>query len=222
MSDYENISKLHAQENGNNCDDCGELNVDETHNCKDFIHAHNTMMKHPDKYKIEYFPVNGQELSEMRERLLTDCLETQCELEYQLYKHKKQWALDSDMAHFINSSRERQQMFWAFNRKGYEQGWTVSMMAEYLDRDVAATSRDLTTMQQKKFIYRNKSDGNQRYYLPSERIINNGKYFLEHYVDLTSSLTEFPERNAFFQYRAAERHAFSKREKVVGPTSQNL
>jgi hypothetical protein len=90
------------------------------------------------------------------------------------------------------------------------------MMAEYLDRDVSATSKDLSLMQQKKYIYRNKSEGYQRYYLPSERVINNGKYFVEHYVDLTTSLTESPERLAFFQYRAAERQAFKK---VVDPTS---
>ncbi len=96
------------------------------------------------------------------------------------------------------------------------------MMAEYLDRDVAATSRDLTAMQQKKFIYRNKAKGYQRYYLPSERLLNNGKYFVEHYVDLTTSLTESPDRMAFFSYRAAERTAFSKREKVVGHTSKEL
>ena len=185
----------------------------------DFIDAHNTMMKYPDKYKIEYFPVDAQQLREMREKLLTDCLETQCELEHQFYKHKKQWAEDSAIAHFINSSRERQQIFWAFNRRGYEHGWTVSMMAEYLDRDVAATSRDLTAMQQKQFIHRNMDEGYQRYYLPSERLLNNGKYFVEHYVDLTLRLTETPERMAFFNYRAAERTAFSKREKVVGATS---
>ena len=193
-----------------------KLKVKVEQNDKDFIHAHNTMMTHPDKYKLEYFPVDGQELREMREKLLTGCLETQCELEYLLYKHKKQWAEDSDIAHFINSSRERQQIFWAFNRKGYENGWTVSMMAEYLDRDVSATSKDLSLMQKKKYIYRNKSEGYQRYYLPSERVINNGKYFVEHYVDLTTSLTESPERMAFFQYRAAERQAFKK---VVDPTS---
>ena len=185
----------------------------------DFIETHKTLMLFPDKYKIEYFPVDGSELREMREKLLLDCLETQCELEHQYYKKKKQWAEDSDLAHFINSSRERQQIFWAFNRRGYEHGWTVSMMAEYLDRDVAATSRDLTAMQQKQFIYRNIDEGYQRYYLPSQRLLNNGKYFVEHYVDLTLSLTETPERMAFFNYRAAERTAFSKREKVVGSTS---
>ena len=200
MSNHEKIWSLHEQER------------EVEHKNKDFIHAHNTMMRRPDKYKIEYFPVDAQQLREMREKLLTDCLETQCELEYQLYKIKKRWAEDSDLAHFINSSRERQQIFWAFNRKGYEKGWTVSMMAEYLDRDVAATSRDLTAMQQKQFIYRNMTEGNQRYYLPSERIINNGKYFVEHYVDLTTSLTESPERMAFFSYRAAERQAFKKIE----------
>lgn len=204
MSNHKKIWSLHEQER-----------EAETKN-NDFIHAHNNMMKRPDKYKLEYFPVNGQQLRQMREKLLTDCLETQCELEYQIYKHKKQWAADSDLCQFINSSRERQQIFWAFNRKGFKDGWTVSMMSEYLERDVSATSKDLSLMQQKKFIYRNVETGKQRYYLPTERIINNAKYFLEHYVDLTTSLTETPERMAFFNYRVAERQAFKK---VVDPTS---
>lgn len=184
-------------------------------NNKDFMTAHTKMLRH-DKYKLEYFPIDGQDLREMREKLLIDCLETQCELEYQLYKIKKQWAQDSDLAHFINSSRERQQMFWAFNRQGFENGWTVSMMAKHLDRDVSATSKDLSLMQKKQYIYRNKKEGFQRYYLPSERILNNGRYFVEHYVDLTIALTESPKRNAFFDYRAAERQAFKN---VVDPTS---
>lgn len=207
MSDLNKIAKLHQQ----------EREAERENN--DFIDAHNTMMKRPDKYKIDYFPVNSQELREMREALLLGCLETQCELEYELYKSKKEWAKDSDIAHFLNSSRERQQMFWAFCRQGYDDGWTVSMMAEHLDRDVSATSRDLTLMQKKQFIYRNKKEGNQRYYLPSQRLINNGKYFVEHYVDLTLRLTETPARFAFFSYRTAERIGFSKTKKVVGPTS---
>ena len=69
MSDLTKIWSLHEQEHKAE----GENN--------DFIDAHNTMMKRPDKYKIDYFPVNGQELREMREALLLGCLETQCELE---------------------------------------------------------------------------------------------------------------------------------------------
>ena len=199
MFNFKKISKLHQEER-----------KAEPKNT-DFIYAHNTMLQYSEEYKIEYFPVDGQQLREMREKLLIDCLETQCELEYQLYKVKKRWAEDSNLAHFINSSRERQQIFWAFNRRGYEHGWTVGMMAEYLERDVAATSRDLTAMQQKKFISRNIDEGYQRYYLPSERLLNSGKYFVEHYVDLTLGLTETPQRYAFFNYRAAERTAFKKR-----------
>ena len=34
---------------------------------KDFISTHNTMLKHPDKYKMDYFPVDGEDLREVRE-----------------------------------------------------------------------------------------------------------------------------------------------------------
>ena len=52
----------------------------------------------------------------------------------------------------------------AFNLDGYPNGWTVNDMADYLQRDRSAVSRDLTDCQQKGFIYRDKKDGNQAAY----------------------------------------------------------
>ena len=190
-----------------------------TQSAQDFIDAHNTMLRHPDKYKIEYFPVDGQELRRMREDMIADFVETQCELEVQMYYQKKNWNVDNDLARFIHASRERQAIFWCFNKKGYPDGWTVSIMADYLDMDRTQCSKILSSMHENQYILRNTNEGFQRYYLPSNRLLNNAKYFCEHYVDLTLSLTETPERMAFFSYRAAERTAFSKREKVVGSTS---
>ncbi len=180
----------------------------------DFIDAHNTMLRHPDKYKIEYFPVDGQELRQMREDMIIDFVETQCELEVALYFAKKNWNVDSDLARFIHASRERQTIFWCFNKKGYEDGWTVSMMADFLDMDRTQCSKILSAMHENKYISRNSNEGFQRYYLPSERLLNNGKYFCEHYVDLTLRLTESNERVAFFNYRAAERIHFQNSKKA--------
>jgi len=185
-----------------------------TQSAQDFIDAHNTMLRHPDKYKIEYFPVDGQELRLMREDMIADFVETQCELEVQMYYQKKNWNVDSDLARFIHASRERQTIFWCFNKKGYPNGWTVSMMADYLDMDRTLCSKILSAMHENKYILRNSNKGFQRYYLPSERIINNGKYFCEHYVDLTLRLTESNERMAFFNYRAAERAYFKAHKKA--------
>ena len=75
MSDLNKIAKLHQQ----------EREAERENN--DFIDAHNTMMKRPDKYKIDYFPVNGEDSGKCVRRRLG--LETQCEMEYELYKRKK-------------------------------------------------------------------------------------------------------------------------------------
>lgn len=180
----------------------------------DFIDAHNTMMIHPDKYRLEYFPVDGGQLRTMREDMIADFVETQCELEVALYFAKKNWNVDSDLCKFIHASGERQTIFWAFNKKGYEDGWTVSMMADYLEIHRTHCSKIMSAMHQNKYILRNSNEGFQRYYLPSQRLLNNGKYLCEHYVDLTLRLTESNERVAFFNYRAAERMHFQNSKKA--------
>ena len=181
---------------------------------QDFIDAHNTLLRHPDKYRIEYFPVDGVELRKMREDMITDFVQTQCELEIQLYHQKKNWNEDSDIARFIHASRERQTIFWCFNKQGYPDGWTVSMMADYLEMDRTQCSKILSAMHENQYILRNTKEGFQRYYLPSERLLNNGKYICEHYVDLTLRLSESTERLAFFNYRAAERAFFKAHKKA--------
>ena len=198
MSDLNKIAKLHHQ----------EREAERENN--DFISKHNTMLKHSDKYKMQFFPVDGDELRSIREAMVQTFKQTQMEMELTMYWDKKSWSQDSDFWAWINASRERSAIFHLFNLKGYPDGWTVSMVSEYLGRDRTSVSRDLTDCQQRGFIYRNKSFDKQRYYLPSERLLNNGTYYAEYYVDLVLSQELEADRRTFFDYRKHERQHLSK------------
>ena len=84
MSDLNKIAKLHQQER------------EAERENKDFISTHNTMLKHPDKYKMDYFPVDGEDLRLVRERMVQTFKQTQMEMELKMYHDKKEWAKDSE------------------------------------------------------------------------------------------------------------------------------
>ncbi len=202
MSNLNKIAELHKKELG-----AERLN-------KDFISKHDTMLKHPDKYKMDYFPVDGEDLRSVREAMVQMFKQTQMEMEIQMYHDKKNWAKDSDLWAWFGASRERSVYLHAFNLDGYPNGWTVNEMADYLQRDRTSVSRDLTDCHQKGFIYRDKSFGNQAAYHPTERLINNGTWYAEYYVDLIISLTEASARQWFIEYRKIEKQHLQKRDSL--------
>ena len=181
---------------------------------KDHITTHNTTLMHPDKYKMNYFPVDGEDLRSVREAMVQIFKKTQMEMELKMYHDKKEWAKDSELWAWFGASRERSAIFHVFNLSGYPDGWTVSAMADFLQRDRTSVSRDLTDCQQKGFIYRDKSDGNQAAYHPTERLINNGTWYAEYYVDLIISLTEASARQWFIEYRKIEKHHLQQRDSL--------
>lgn len=180
----------------------------------DFIHKHNTMLRHPDKYKMDYFPVSSEDLRRVREKMVQTFKQTQMQMELQMYHDKKQWAKDSEFWEWFSASRERSAIFHVFNLTDYPDGWTVSAMADFLQRDRTAVSRDLTDCQQKGFIYREKSEGNQAAYHPSERLLNNGTWYAEYYTDLVISLTEVSSRQLFIDYRKVEKKHLEERDSL--------
>ena len=181
---------------------------------KDFISKHNTMLKNPDKYKMNYFPVDGEDLRSVRESMVQTFKQTQMEMELKMYHDKKEWAKDSELWAWFGASRERSALLHAFNLNGHPNGWTVNEMADYLQRDRTSVSRDLTECHKKGFIYRDKSDGNQAAYHPTERLINNGTWYAEYYVDLIISLTEASSRQWFIEYRKIEKQHLQKRDSL--------
>lgn len=175
---------------------------------KDFIDAHNEMLNK--RNKIEHFPTNGKDLRKVREQMVRRFVQTQMQMELQMYWDKKEWMLDSDLWAFFGASRERSAIFHLFNLDDRPYGWTVNMVSEYLNRDRSAVSRDLTECHTLGYIVRNKEPGKQRYYLPTPRLLNNGIWYAEYYVDLNLSMENEKDRRLFFDYRKAERQALGK------------
>ena len=172
---------------------------------KDFIEAHATMLRHPDKYKIDYFPGNGEDLRFVREQMVQRFKQTQMRFELEMFWDKKQWADDSDFWAWFGASRERTALFHAFNLDDHPDGWSVSSMANFIRRDRSSVSRELTECHSLGFIYRNKSEDKQRLYLPTERLLNNGTWYCEYFVDKQLAMDVIAERSLFFEYRKTER-----------------
>ena len=179
-----------------------------------FRDVRQTTFSSPEEYKINYNNLSHETLKKLKDQMIIEFKQTQCQLELQMYFDKKKWSEDSDFCEWIYASKDRQAYFHLFNLIGYSNGWSVSMVADFLGRDRTACSKDLSDMQQREYIYRNKSEGYQRHYLPSKRLLDNGNFYANYYVDLTLELTEFKERKRLFELRIAEREYLTVLEKV--------
>jgi len=179
-----------------------------------FRDVRQTVFRTPEDYEIDYNNLSTETLKKLKNQMIIEFKQTQCQLELQMYFDKRKWSDDSDFCEWIFASKDRQAYFHMFNLTGYKNGWLVSMVSDFLGRDRTACSKDLSDMQQRGFIYRNKSKGYQRHYLPSKRLLDNGDFYSNYYVDLTLQLTEFQERKRLFDLRIAEREYLSVLKKV--------
>jgi len=179
---------------------------------KDFIEAQETQLA--DEDKLPHFPANGEDLRDFRESLIQRFIQTQIKLEHQIYLDKKKWSEHDEISRWTFATPNRQMLFWMFAVEDIGEGFSVSRAADYLQRDRASVSKDLSELHGFKYILRNTKEGYQRYYLPSQRLLNNAAWYSNYYVDLTLSLTEDKNRGAFFEYRSAERDYFKLQEKA--------
>jgi len=177
----------------------------------DFISAQETQLA--DEHKIPHYPTDGNDLRDFRESLIQRFVQTQIKLEHQIYLDKKKWSQYDEVARWTFATPNRQMLFWMFAMDSIGEGFSVSDAADYLQRDRASVSKDLSELHGFKYILRNTKEGYQRYYLPSQRLLNNAAWYSNYYVDLTLSLTEDKNRGAFFEYRSAERDYFRTQEK---------
>jgi hypothetical protein len=164
-------------------------------------------------YKEIFVAPDLDSLRQVRAKMLSDFKQSQMKMELEMYWDKKVWAEDSAFWQWFGASRERTALFHLFNLQGYPDGWTNSMIADYLQRDRSAVTRELTECQQNGFIYRNPQEGKQRYFLPSERLISNGDWYAEYYVDLVIRMNENNSRRLFNDYRTTEKKHIEQRAK---------
>ena len=180
-------------------------------NNTDFIEAQETELG--DEHKIPHYPTDGNDLRNFRESLIQRFIQTQIKLEHQLYLDKKKWSEYNEIARWTFATPNRQMVFWMLAMKGIGEGFSVSRAADYLQRDRASVSKDLSELHAFKYILRNTKEGYQRYYLPSQRLLSDAAWYSNYYVELTISLTEDKNRAAFFEYRSAERDYFRTQKK---------
>ena len=152
-------------------------------------------------------------LKDFRNGISRSFMQTQITLEHVFYLDKKKWAETDPLASWVFGSADRQMLFWMMAIDPIREGFSPKTASEYLQRDRTAVSKELKGMHDLGFIYRNPKEGFQRYYLPSEMLIEQAIWYAEYYVEKTLTATEHDARRQFFEYRAAEKAYFKSAEK---------
>ena len=153
--------------------------------------------------------IDESDLKDFRNGISKNFMQTQIALEHVFYLDKKKWAESDALASWVFGSADRQMLFWMMAIDPIREGFSPKTAGEYLQRGRTIVSKELTAMHDLGFIFRNPKAGFQRYYLPSEMLIEHAQWYAEYYVDTTLTATEHDARRHFFEYRAAEK-AFLK------------
>ena len=151
-----------------------------------------------------YSPVSAKDYEKVRDDLLLRYKQSQMQFELQLFKDRQQWIIDDPLSDWFLASRERTALFHRFNLDGFPDGHTVSMESESLGIDRSQMSRMLSEAHSLGFIYRNKRPKKQRFYLPSQHLLDNGTWYSEYYVSQILSIERWPDREGFFNLKRVE------------------
>ena len=154
----------------------------------------------------EYQPVSQTDYQRARKQLLERYKESQMRFELQVFKDRQQWIKDDPLSDWFLATRERTAIFHQFNlTKENPNGQTVTMISKSLSMPRETISRLLSECYALGFIYRNKAKGFQRYYLPSQHLLDNGAWYAEYYVSQILSIESGPERAEFFNLKRVEK-----------------
>ena len=159
-------------------------------------------------YGITYMDnINNSKLitSDLRRRMLEVFTETQMAFELQMFHDRLKWAKTEPLGQWVGSSRLKLAIYHAFNLQSYPSGHTVTSLSKLLNTDRSTISRLLTDCHKKGFIYRNRSPGKIRYYLPSEQLLESGRRYAEYYTDQILSMENELDRRLFFDYKRMEK-----------------
>lgn len=151
-----------------------------------------------------YTPVSDADYLKVRQELLSRYKDSQMQFELQLFRDRQQWIIDDPLSEWFLASRERTALFHRFNLKGFPDGHTVSMESRALGIDRSQMSRMLSEAHGLGFIYRNKKPKKQRFYLPSQHLLDNGTWYAEYYVSQILSIEKWPQREGFFNLKRVE------------------
>lgn len=189
-------------------------NIRQENDYLDFIDQHERVCdRHGEESRLENFPSGSSDLRQFRQKMSKEFVQTQIKLEHVLYLNRKKWAEQHPLASWIFGSADRQMMFWMMAIQPIGEGFSPKTAGEYLQRDRTIVSKELTAMHDLGFIVRNNKEGFQRYYLPTQMLLDSAMWYSEYYVDVTLTATEHEARRHFFEYRSAEKQYFKRSRK---------
>ena len=154
----------------------------------------------------EYIPIPLDVYEKVRSQMLEEFKQTQMDFELQLYSDRKKWILEDPLSDWFLKTRERTAIFHRFNLNlRFPSGHTVSMLSKTLNLTRSSTSRLLSEAHSLGYIYRNKERGYQRYYLPSQHLLRNGRWYSEYFVNQILERESNIKRFSFFNYKRVEK-----------------
>lgn len=154
--------------------------------------------------KHDYVSVTQEQYDDNRVEMRKAFKQTEMLRQLRLYTDRSSWKQEDDLTQWFLQSRDRLAIFHLFNLNGYPDGFTVGMVSRRLELPRTTTSRLLMDCYKKRFITKNPEEGKSRYYMPSERLLCNGDYWCEYYIDTILGIEGEPERSMFFGLKKIE------------------
>jgi len=139
-----------------------------------------------------------------------DFKRSQMLFELNCYRDRKSFMESDEVPRWFLATYERKAIFFLFNQEGFPHGHTVNEVSRAVDIARSTTSRLLTEAHTLGFIYRNREEGFQRNYLPSERLLEVGNLYCEYYYDRLLESDPENNREPFYQYKLTEQRTRAK------------
>lgn len=121
----------------------------------------------------------------LEEHAKFDFLDAQAKFELQLFKDRERWIKESKMSAYFQSTRikaafARQLVLWEHR----DLGQTVQMITTALEIPRETVSRIVSECHAAKYIYRNPYKGYQRYWLPSDKLVDDMAKYAEYIAQM--------------------------------------
>jgi len=160
------------------------------------------------EHKFNHINNEVYEASRTQDRYLFK--KSQMLFELACYRDRQKFMEDDTVPKWFLATYERKALFFLFNLSGFPNGHTVNEVSRSVNIARSTTSRLLTEAHQLKFIYRNPEEGFQRYYLPTERLLEVGNLYCEYYIDRLLEVDPANTRQAFYEYKCTETRTRAK------------
>lgn len=143
---------------------------------------------------------NTEDNLTLEEHARFDMLDAQAKFEVQLFKDREQWIKQNKMSAYFQSTRiksafSRQIVLWEHRALGQ----TVQMIADDLEIPRETISRIVSECHTAKYIYRNPNEGHQRYWIPSDKLIESMAQYAKYIAKIKIESGYYEMSNIYLQ-----------------------